>query len=45
MTDAEDEVADLVEEHRDLFERLANSELPIAEDCERALELIMEGKD
>lgn len=34
----------VVEEHKDLFERLAESDLPIAEDAERALELLREAK-
>jgi hypothetical protein len=31
---------EVAEEHRDLFERLANSDLPIAEDFERALDAL-----
>lgn len=34
----------IVEENKDLFERLADSDLPIAEDAERALELLQKAK-
>lgn len=33
----EDEELQLLDEHRDLFERLARSELPISEDAARGL--------
>ena len=41
MTTAEDaDPVELIEEHKDLFERLADSECPIAKDAQRALELM-----
>ncbi|GAB3669621.1 hypothetical protein [Halopiger thermotolerans] len=40
MTDPEAEAAETVEEKRDLFERLADADLPISEDIERMLELV-----
>lgn len=33
----ESEVLELLQEHRELFERLAESNLPISEDAKRAL--------
>jgi hypothetical protein len=34
------EVIEQIEEHRELFERLAASDLPIRQDARRALELL-----
>lgn len=33
-----------IEQHRKLFERLAGTDLPIAEDAQRALDAIKEGE-
>lgn len=37
--DPEEEAAETVEENRDLFERIADADLPISDDIERILEL------
>lgn len=42
MGGPEDDPVELIDENKDLFERLADSDLPIAEDAERALELFNE---
>ena len=34
-----------VEQHRELFERLAGTDLPIAEDAQRALDALQEGEE
>lgn len=39
------EALDIVREHRDLFERLAQSDLPISEDAKRALARLNAGED
>lgn len=39
-TDPEEKAAETVEEKRDLFERIADADLPISEDIERALEIV-----
>lgn len=43
MTSASQDIENLVREHRELFERIATSDLAIAEDAERALKLLGEG--
>jgi hypothetical protein len=41
----ESEVLDLLREHRELFERLAESGLPISEDAQRGLARLDEERD
>lgn len=42
----ESEILELLREHRELFERLAESDLPISEDAKRGLaQLEQEGDD
>lgn len=36
---------DVVEENRNLFERLAESDVPISEEAERALELLRDAEE
>ncbi|NUC71751.1 hypothetical protein HTZ84_05405 [Haloterrigena sp. SYSU A558-1] len=38
-TDPEEKAVETVEEKRDLFERIAEADLPISEDIERILEI------
>lgn len=44
-TDPEEKAAKTVEEKRDLFERIADADLPISEDIERVLEIADHGGD
>lgn len=43
--DPEEQAREVVEEKRDLFERIADADLPISEDVERVLELVEDGGD
>ncbi|WP_176393285.1 hypothetical protein [Natronolimnobius baerhuensis] len=40
MSEPETEAKETVEEKRDLFERLADADLPISEDIDRMLEIV-----
>lgn len=44
-TDPKKKAAETVEENRDLFERLADANLPISDDIDRALEIVDGGDD
>ncbi|MDG5821545.1 hypothetical protein [Natronococcus sp. A-GB7] len=45
IPDPEAEAKETVEENRELFERIAESDLPIADDIERILEIADGGGD